>query len=164
MPFEIPHNVHDNVAPFAWLLGSWQGGGDGDYPTIEKFRFGQELIFQQDGRPFMHYMARAWVLDAEGTKVRDAAQETGFVRCLDDGSVEWLLSHNTGFSELYLGKVDGAKLEVSTDAVMRTSTAKEYVGGRRLYGLVEGDLWFAFDMAAMGQELQPHLWGKLVRR
>jgi hypothetical protein len=163
VPFEIPKNIHPNVAPLAWLLGSWQGGGDGDYPTIDKFTFGQELIFQQDGRPFMHYMAKAWLLDADGNKVRDAAQETGFVRCLDDGSVEMMLTHNTGITELYLGKVDGAKLELSTDAVMRTATAKEYVGGRRLYGLVEGDLWFAMDMAAMGQELQPHLWGKLVR-
>ena len=164
MPFEIPQNLHPNVAPFAWLLGSWEGGGDGDYPTIEKFRFGQELIFQQDGRPFMHYMAKAWVLDADGNKIRDAAQETGFLRCLEDGSVEMMLTHNTGITELYLGKVDGAKLELSTDAVMRTATAKEYVGARRLYGLVEGDLWFAMDMAAVGQPLQPHLWGKLVRR
>jgi hypothetical protein len=164
MPFEIPPNLHPNVAPFAWLLGSWEGGGDGDYPTIEKFRFGQELIFQQDGRPFIHYMAKSWLLDADGNKVRDAAQETGFLRCLEGGAVELLLTHNIGFTELYVGTVDGAKLELSTDAVVRTATAKEYVGGHRLYGLVEGDLWFAMDMAAMGQELQPHLWGKLVRR
>ncbi len=164
MPFEIPDNIHPNVAPFAWLLGSWQGGGEGDYPTIEKFRFGQELLFQQDGRPFIHYMGRAWLLDADGNKVREAAQETGFIRCLEDGAVEWMLTHNTGMLELYHGKVEGAKLDLSTDAVMRTATAKEYVAGHRLYGLVEGDLWFAMDMAAMGQELQPHLWGKLVRR
>src|SRR5215204_5675438 len=141
MPFEIPENVHPDVAPFAWLLGSWEGGGDGDYPTIDEFRFGQELIFQQDGRPFLHYMAKAWLLDAEGNKIREAAQETGFLRCLDNGDVEMMLTHNTGIIELYHGKVDGAKLEVSTDAVMRTATAKEYVGGRRLYGLVEGELW-----------------------
>jgi hypothetical protein len=164
MPFEIPENIHPNLHKFAWLLGSWQGGGDGDYPTIEPFKFGQELIFQQDGRPFMHYMAKSWVLDAEGNKVREGAQETGFLRCLEDGSVELLLSHNTGFVEIYYGKVDGAKLELSTDAVVRTETAKPYVAARRLYGLVEGDLWFAMDMAAMEQELQPHLWGKLVRR
>ncbi len=164
MPIEIPPNLHPNLHKFAWLLGSWEGGGDGDYPTIGAFKFGQELIFQQDGRPFMHYMARAWVVDEHGAKVRDAAQETGFLRCQEDGTVEMLLAHNTGFLELWYGKVDGAKLELATDAVVRTETAKEVAGGHRLYGLVEGDLWFAFDMAAMGQELQPHLWGKLVRR
>ena len=48
--------------------------------------------------------------------------------------------------------------------MLRTETAKEVTAGHRLYGLVEGDLWFAYDMAAQGQELQPHLWGKLVRQ
>ncbi len=48
--------------------------------------------------------------------------------------------------------------------MVRTHTAKKYVGGHRLYGLVEGDLLWAYDMAAMGQELQPHLWARLVRR
>jgi len=164
MPFEIPPNLHPALHKFAWLLGTWEGGGDGDYPTIEPFAFGQQVIFQQDGRPFMHYMATSWIVDAEGNKVRDAAQETGFLRCQEDGSVEWLLTHNTGFLTLWHGQVDGAKLEVATDAVVRTETAKEVASGHRLYGLVEGDLWFAFDMAAMGQELQPHLWGKLLRR
>jgi hypothetical protein len=164
VPFEIPTNLHPNLHKFAWLLGTWQGNGEGSYPTIEPFEFGWEVLFQQDGRPFMHYMARSWIVDAEGNHVRDAAQETGFFRCFEDGSVELLLTHNTGISELYLGTVDGAKLQLTTDAVLRTQTAQEYVAGSRLYGLVEGDLWFAFDMAAMGQPLQPHLWGKLVRR
>jgi hypothetical protein len=163
MPFEIPPNIHPNVAKFAWLLGVWAGSGEGDYPTIEPFRFRQELIFQQDGRPFIHYMAKAELVDLEGKKIRDAAQETGFLRCMEDGSVEFLLTHNTGFLELWHGKVEGAKLELATDAVVRTETAKEVTAGRRLYGLVDGDLWFAYDMAAVGQELQPHLWGKLVR-
>jgi hypothetical protein len=164
MPFEIPADLHPNVHPFAWLLGRWEGGGEGDYPTISPFRFGQELIFQQDGRPFLHYMSRAWLVDEEGGRIREAAQETGFLRCLEGGSAELLLSHNTGFLELWHGTVEGAKLELATDAVVRTETAKEVTAGHRLYGLVEGELWFAYDMAAVGQSLQPHLWGKLVRR
>jgi len=164
MPFEIPPNLHPDLAKLAWLLGTWEGGGEGNYPTIEPFRFGWELIFQQDGRPFMHYMARSWLIDENDVKLRDAAQETGFLRAHGDGSVEFLLTHNTGITELYVGEVDGARLTLTTDAVMRTSTAKAYAAGQRMYGLVEGDLWFAFDMAAMGQELQPHLWGKVVRQ
>ena len=32
-----------------------------------------------------------------------------------------------------------------------------------MYGLVDGDLLWAYDMAAMGQELQPHLSVQLKR-
>jgi THAP4-like, heme-binding beta-barrel domain len=164
VPFELPDNLHADCAPIAWLLGTWQGNGHGAYPTIEAFEFGQECIFTHDGRPFFHYMSHSWIVDSEGNKLRDAAIETGFLRPKADGSLEWLLTHHTGFAEVYYGNAEGAKIEVSTDAVVRTHTAKEYVAGHRLYGLVEGDLLWAFDMAAMGQELQPHLWGRLVRQ
>jgi len=47
--------------------------------------------------------------------------------------------------------------------VVRTESAKEYTAGKRLYGLVEGHLLWAYDMAAMGQPLQPHLSATLKR-
>ena len=164
MAFELPDNLHPECAPIAWLLGTWRGNGHGDYPTIEPFQFGQEVIFTHDGRPFFHYMSRAWIVDAEGNKVRDAAIETGFFRPKASGELEVVMTHNTGFVEIWYGQSEGAKVEITTDAVARTQTAKEYTGGHRLYGLVEGDLLWAYDMAAVGQPLQPHLWGRLVRQ
>src|SRR4051794_21672376 len=145
------------------MLGTWRGNGHGDYPTIEKFEFGQELIFTHDGRPFFHYMARSWIIDENGEKVRDAAIETGFLRCPEPGKIEFLLSHSSGISELWVGEADNGKLELVTDAVMRSESAKEVTAGKRLYGNVEGDLLYAYDMAAMGQPLQPHLWARMKR-
>jgi len=62
-----------------------------------------------------------------------------------------------------LGEVTGARVELSTDLVARTRSAKEYSAGHRLYGLVDGDLLWAYDMAAVGQPLQPHLSAQLRR-
>src|SRR5688572_12483793 len=163
MPFELPDNLHPNCGPVAWLLGTWRGNGHGTYPTIESYQFGQELIFTHDGRPFFHYMSRSWITDENGETIRDAAIETGFLRCRPEGKVEVLLTHHTGFVEIYYGTAEGGKLDLTTDAVARTETAKEYTGGKRLYGNVEGDLLYAYDMAAMAQPLQPHLWARLVR-
>ena len=160
MAFEIPENLHPDCGPIAWMLGTWRGNGHGDYPTIEPFQFGQELIFQQDGRPFFHYMARAWIVDDEGNKVRDAAQETGFIRA-DPRARSRCCSRTTpASSRSGTATPTTGKLEIVTDAVARTDSAKEYVGGKRLYGNVEGDLLYAYDMAAMGQPLQPHLWAR----
>jgi hypothetical protein len=163
MAFEIPDNLHPDCAPIAWLLGTWRGNGHGDYPTIDAFQFGQEVVFAHDGRPFFHYFSRTWIVDGEGNKVREGALETGFLRARPQGQLELILAHPTGFAEVWYGEVDGAKFELVTDAVVRTATAKEYAGGKRLYGYVEGDLLYAYDMAAMGQALQPHLWGRLLR-
>lgn len=166
MPFEIPDNLHPDCAPLAWLLGTWRGNGHGDYPTTTAFQFGQECIFTHDGRPFFHYLSRAWEVDDEGNKVRDRAIETGFVRCQADGHFEWLMTHNTGFVEIWYGEaeVGTPRLEMTTDAVVRSETAKEYTAGHRMYGMVDGDLLWAYDMAAMGQPLQPHTHAQLKRR
>lgn len=163
MAFEIPDNLHPDCAPIAWLLGTWRGNGHGDYPTIDSFQFGQEVVFAHDGRPFFHYFSRTWIVDGEGNKVREGALETGFLRARPEGQLELILAHPTGFAEVWYGEADGAKFELVTDAVVRTATAKDYAGGKRLYGYVEGDLLYAYDMAAMGQALQPHLWGRLLR-
>jgi len=166
VPFEIPENIHPNCARLAWLLGTWAGNGHGEYEGIDDFEFGQELIFQQDGRPFIHYMSRAWIVDADGNHVREAAQETGFIRPQPDGTLEFVLTHNLGYVEIWHGELDpeAPRFEIVTDAVARTSSAKEYAGGKRLYGYVNGDLLYAYDMAAMGKDLQPHTHAQLVRQ
>ena len=105
MPFEIPPNIHPNCAPLAWLIGTWAGNGHGEYPTIDDFQFGQELLFQQDGRPFIHFMSRSWIVDAEGNHVREAAQETGFIRPQEGGALEVVMTHNTGFVEIWHGEL-----------------------------------------------------------
>lgn len=163
MPFELPDNLHPDCGPIAWMLGTWWGNGHGQYPDIESFQFGQELIFTHDGRPFFHYMARSWVVDEQGEKVREGAIETGFLRAKPGGEVELLLTHNTGLVEIWVGNAEGGKLEIVTDAIGRVEGAQEVTGGKRLYGNVEGDLLYAYDMAAAGHELQPHTWARLQR-
>lgn len=161
---EIPSDLHADCVPIAWLLGRWEGAGVGDYPTIEAFRFGQELTFgYTPGKPFLSYVSRSWILDEDGTLVRPAAAETGYWRPQPEGKIEVLLTHPTGFVEIYLGDVEPAKIELATRGVLKTETAKDYRSGHRLYGLVEGRLMYVYEMAAMGHDLQPHLSAELKR-
>jgi hypothetical protein len=164
MAFVIPADLHADLVPLAWLLGRWEGSGHGDYPTIDRFQFDQEVAFAHDGRPFLHYFSRTWVLDQDGKRARPGGLETGFIRPRPEDQIELVLAHPTGYAEIWYGRVDGPKIEMTTDVVARSESAKEVTAGHRLYGLVDGDLLWAYDMAAQGQTLQPHLWGKLVRR
>ncbi|MEP6761244.1 MAG: FABP family protein [Sporichthyaceae bacterium] len=161
---ELHPDLAPALVPVSWLLGTWRGLGVGGYPTIENFRFSQEVSFTEAaGKPFLHYISHTWLLDDDGVEVRPLAQETGYWRPQPDGALEVLLVHPTGFVEIYLGTADGAKIELSTDVVARTDTAKNYTAGHRLYGLVDGELLWAYDMAAMDQPLQPHISAKLQR-
>lgn len=71
--------------------------------------------------------------------------------------------HPDGVSEVYIGQVAGPRIDLATDAVLRTSGAKEYTAATRLYGLVEGHLLWAWDIAALGQELRTHASARLAK-
>jgi hypothetical protein len=155
--------LHPDLAPLAFLLGRWEGAGVGGYPTIDSFQFGQEMVFSHNGKPFLSYTSRTWLLDADGQLGRPLATESGFWRPQPDGKVELLLAHPTGITEIYLGEINGTRVDLITDVVARTETAKEYSAGRRLYGLIGEDLGWAYDMAAVGQPLQSHISAQLKR-
>lgn len=163
LPLELAH--------LSWMIGSWTGVGLGQYPTISDFRFSQDITISTDGRPFLQYASRSWLIDDDGNRIRPSASELGYLRPRPDNEVEFLLVHPTGISEMWFGSVEvtgmvnstitGARMRLLTDGVMRTPSAKEVNGGERLYGLVEGDLLWTYDMAAMGQPLTNHLSARL---
>ena len=168
MPLELSTDTPAALVPLAWLIGDWAGAGVVGYPSLERDQqFGQEVSFSHDGRPFLAYTSRTWLLDEAGEKVRPLASETGYWRPgTPDGGrvpVEVLLSHPTGIVETYYGHVEGARAELATDVVARTTTAKEYNAGHRLYGLVEGDLMWVMEMAAVGHPMTAHVSARLKR-
>lgn len=165
--------VPEALLPLSWLLGTWVGVGTGQYPTIEDFRFGQEVTFATDGRPFLTYFSRSWLLDEDGNRVKPLAMETGFWRPQPDNGVEVVLAHPSGFAEVWTGSIEvtslenaritGARAYLRTTSVAATPSAKEVLAGERMYGLVNGRLPWAYDMQAMGQPMQNHLSALLNR-
>jgi len=161
--FEIPGNLHADLMPVVWLLGTWHGKGRGAYPGVGAHEFAQQAVFAHDGRPFLHYFSRTWRIDESSEKVAEGPLETGFLRRGKDDGYELVLTHDNGSVEVWYGRTDGARLELATDLVARTETAPEVTAGKRLYGLVEGDLMYAWDVAADGHEMQSYTWGRLQR-
>ena len=156
--------VHERLGHLAFLLGDWKGLGVVGYPTITERRFEQELTFSHDGRPFLAYSSRTWLLDDDGVRVSPSGTESGFWRPgAEPRDVEVVLAHPTGIVEVYVGEVVFSRIELVTDVVARTSTAKDVTALKRLYGLVEGDLAYAVDMAAVGQPLQAHVSARLSK-
>jgi hypothetical protein len=161
-------DLHPALRALVPFIGLWRGRGSGEYPTIQPFEYAQELRISHDGRPFLSYESRAWLITSDGEPIRPGFREVGWWRVVTvdnepTDEVEALFCTPTGVMELYLGKITAVRLEMATDAIMRTSTAKEVSSGQRLYGIVDRDLLYAQDMAAVGQPLTPHLAAKLTR-
>lgn len=77
--------------------------------------------------------------------------------------VEVLLADPSGHVSLYLGAVGNGRIELASDVVVRTSTGADVTAGTRLYGLVQGELMWAHDLAAFGQPMQSYASARLAR-
>ncbi|GGH43496.1 FABP family protein [Microbacterium album] len=92
------------------------------------------------------------------------AEDVEALRNADGGfDLEVSLVHSDGVSELYLGQAKGPRIDLATDAVMRSASARPYAAATRLYGLVEGHLLWAWDIAALGGELGSHASARLAK-
>jgi len=104
------------------------------------------------------------MLPGVGPKPYATAEEVETLRNADGGfDIEVSLVHPLGVSELYVGQIKGPRIDLATDAVLRTASAKEYSAATRLYGLVDSKLLWAWDIAALGQDLRTHSSGSLSR-
>jgi hypothetical protein len=160
----MPPDLHPDLQALASLLGTWQGRGSGEYPTIAPFDYLEEVVFSHVGKPFLVYGQKT----RAATDGRPLHAETGYLRVPRPGLVEMVLAHPNGITEIEVGTYtsDGTaiELDMSTTQIGLTPTAKEVTAlGRRIR--VDGDeLAYSLQMGAVGQPLQHHLAAVLHRK
>lgn len=155
--------LHAACEALAPLLGTWQGPGEGHYPTIDDFAYLEELTFSHVGKPFlaMNQRTRDPLSDAP------LHAEVGYLRPQARDGVELVLTQPTGVVEIHNGTAfedDGALVvDLRSERVEGTRTAKPITEVRRRIE-VRGDLLVSeMWMAAMGQPLTHHLRAELSR-
>jgi hypothetical protein len=147
------------------LVGEWAGEGTGVSPGGERFAFGQTIRFAHDGRPFLAYESRAWLLDADGAVIRPAWRESGFWRPgAGPDAIEVVLASNTGQALVYAGVAGDQRWEIATTAAEHAASALTVDAERRLYAIVDGGLGYVSELAVHGLGLAPHLSARLARR
>lgn len=83
------------------LVGVWSGEGEGQYPTIESFRYREMTeIAERDDHPALHFDQRTWKLTPDGEVV--SHWEVGLLRISSDGSA-WFHDAQPGRSETMAG-------------------------------------------------------------
>jgi hypothetical protein len=157
--------VHDRLLAVLPLVGNWAGDGEGVAPISgEPFRFAQRVSFAHDGRPFLVYESRSWLLDDDGGMIRAAMREAGFWRPgAGDDDLEVQLVNVTGLAETLRGVAGDLRWDLASDAIVSTPTARTVGGERRLYAMRDGELVYATEVAVDGADYTPHLNGRLRR-
>jgi hypothetical protein len=151
--------LHDDVTSIGFLLGTWRGEGEGGYPTIAGFRYGEEITFEHVGEPFLLYGQRSWSLD-DGAPLH---LERGFLRLAGTGRVELTLAHPLGLTEVSEGDLDDRSISVATGTVGRTRTGSAVTAVRRRYRVDDEVLSYELDMEMDGVPMTRHLAAQLRR-
>src|SRR5216683_3123168 len=81
----ISTDVHPALAPVTFLLGTWRGEGEGQYPSIKPFRYREEIRFTHNGKPFLIYTQRTEAIDTG----QPMHAEAGYLRLVGEGRVEF---------------------------------------------------------------------------
>lgn len=191
--FVLPDDLPIELTPFAFLIGNWKGSGVVAYSGSGESEFLQTIKFVPVANGKLQYESWVtdtagkpissehgyWMLSrpndqsdsgpgllpGSGESAITVREDLELWRNKAGGfDIEALIIQPTGVAELYFGQIKGARIDIATDAVLRSPNAKEYASGQRMWGLVEGALLWAWDMAALGNPLKSHASARLVRQ
>ncbi|HWM33593.1 MAG TPA: FABP family protein [Pseudolysinimonas sp.] len=150
--------TQDGSPHIQYTCSAWVLGGEQEVP------FYSETGYWRLSRPLGDGDPGPGMLPPAGPAVFTTAESVESLRNARGAfDIEVSIVQPGGVSEVYVGEVNGPRIDLQTDAVMRTAGAKDYSAATRLYGLVEDHLLWAWDIAALGQELRTHASGRLAR-
>ncbi|MFD0519709.1 FABP family protein [Paractinoplanes durhamensis] len=175
-PYEDTHDLrkgadlHPALLGLLPFVGLWRGRGQGGFPAEEDYDFAQEIRISHDGRPFLRFEARSWLLDGEGKPLSEWIVESGFWRPVLNAAeratdeMEAVVITPDGTAELYLGTTIGpTRLEMEADAVAYTPSGLPLSGAKRLFGIVDAALLYAHEVSVGESGLRPHMSARLLR-
>ncbi|XP_042851876.1 peroxynitrite isomerase THAP4 isoform X3 [Panthera tigris] len=119
-----PPTMNPVVEPLSWMLGTWLSDppGAGTFPTLQPFRYLEEVYISHVGQPVLNFSFNAFHPDTH----KPMHRECGFIRLKPDtNKVAFVSAQNTGIVEVEEGEVNGQELCITSHSVARISFAKE---------------------------------------
>lgn len=86
------------------LVGSWEGTGVAEYPTITRYTYREEFLLASDAKhPVLHFQQRAWIVSLDERNKEPISWESGFLIDKGDNLFELTCAHVSGRMEWYRG-------------------------------------------------------------
>lgn len=150
--------MHPSLRPLSFLVGSWRGDGEGEYPNVAPFRYREELSFEDVGDAFLLVTESSWTPDGAPLHF-----ERGTLRPVADGRVDLTLAHPIGVAEVAEGTLEGTSLALRSTVIARTSTGSPVTEIERRYRLDDETLSYELGMAMEGVARTFHVRAALTR-
>lgn len=170
LDFTFPDGLHPDLHGLAWLVGHWEGFGQTQWHDETDQRVLEQVDFAHNGQPYLHYLLQSFV-DDDGRPGEPVHMESGFFVPARGNEVTAVIANPAGVAQKWFGPVTGlqstpggelaTRIELTTDAVLSEG---RHTAGHRLFGYVQGKLFFAYDRADQDVPLGPWLTGELERR
>ena len=77
---KLPSQLPPEIVRISWLLGHWEGVGQGQYPNSKNFSFIQQIEFKNNGDLHLEYESKSWEFDPDGFSGQSLHLENGFWR------------------------------------------------------------------------------------
>ncbi|SDZ93913.1 protein of unknown function [Bowdeniella nasicola] len=173
------------IAPLAWLLGTWRGWGAFSGGGVEHQVLIHDFTVTHDGGPYLIAVSTFYTASAPaGSIAADASAreglaalttedvwgtETLYLRLRPDAiggpaphDIEGMLADPAGFTAALAGRASENVAALSATAIAATATAAPVTELERRYLLTDGELMWSAAMAAFGNELAPYLTVRLA--
>ncbi|MFU8839768.1 MAG: FABP family protein [Nitriliruptoraceae bacterium] len=158
-------DLHADLEALRPLVGVFAGEGEGDFPTVTRFRYHEEVSFLPRG-PLLVYAQHT----ADPASGRPMHAETGFLRRAGEVGIELLLAHTFGLTELQEGHLEAApeagvdlRLTLQSSAIGVAATAKRVDAVRRQLTVTGDELVSELWMSYAGVDDTQHLRSVLRR-
>lgn len=191
--FVLPDGLPIELTPISFLLGTWEGTGvlvaDGQehefHQRVEFSHDGQgaltylstfslsdesktplpsELGYWRIARPRAEWDHGPALTPGKGESSIKTHEDLEQYRNDTKGfDLEVSTLHPGGVAELYRGYVKQAQIHLASAYGVAFEGAKTYRHSTRMYGLVEGALLWAWDIALPGEDLKSHASARLER-
>ena len=123
---------------FTLLVGTWNGEGRGQYPTVTSFDYRETLTFTRRDEKTLAYEQRTQKRYDGQTEWLESHWESGFLRILDNGDLE-MTSAQIGRTEVLAGSIESTDTMFRIHFVSKTITNDpRMVSSARIFEL-EGD-------------------------
>ena len=147
------------------LEGKWMGEGQGDFPTIDSFDYQETLTFERRDETSLFYQQRTEKRSKGKSVYQTSHWESGFLRILDNGIIEWSNSQSGGRTEILVGipEIDDdlIRMELTSQAL---TNDERMVSSARMIEVGSGILKYQMGMQTTRVEkLTPHLAATLYR-